>query len=90
MENLTLEKNYVANNEGFLESTLLITDPVIIKYLSVFFESERNDKILEALRVGVIAIQSASPTIDTNIVNDKFMQVQTTIDTYLNGFKGDL
>jgi len=90
MENLTLEKNYVANNEGFLESTLLITDPVIIKYLSVFFESERNEKILEALRVGVIAIQSASPTIDTNIVNDKFMQVQTTIDTYLNGFKGDL
>lgn len=95
MENLVLESmnettSFQSNNDGFIEMPLFITDPLVIRYLSTFSEAERSERIIEALRVGVIAIQSASPTIDTNMVDDKFRQVQTTIDGYLNGFKGDL
>src|SRR5207253_8667964 len=36
----------------------------------------RLAKALEALKVGVIAIQTASPTLDTQIVKDQFAEMQ--------------
>ncbi len=41
-----------------------MNDINVIKYLSNYEEPERSEKALEALRVGVIAIQSACPSLD--------------------------
>lgn len=59
---------------------LCVQDPIIIEYLIGFNESLREEKALEALRIGVIAIQSASPTLDTNIVEQKFKEVENNIN----------
>ena len=48
---------------------LVITDPTVVKYLSQFDEPDRTEHALEALKVGVIAIQSASPTLDARVVD---------------------
>ena len=69
---------------------LEIHDPNVVKYLNGFGCSERETKAVEALRVGVIAIQSASPTIDTKIVEERFLQIKTEIDRCLGDFQSDL
>ncbi len=69
---------------------LSIFDANIIKYLSQFSEEERHEKVLEALRVGIVAIQSASPSLDSRVVEEKFRMVENNIDTFLTGFQGDL
>lgn len=71
-----------------LEMTLL--DDTIVRYLSQFDEEEREEKATEALRVGIIAIQSASPSLDSRVVEEKFRMVENTIDGFLDGFQGDL
>lgn len=81
MEVTTIEK---------LELRIKISEPTVLKYFYSFNESVRHEKALEAIRVGVIAIQSASPSLDTKIVEEKFMQVQQTINNYLTGFQTDL
>jgi hypothetical protein len=73
-----------------LKLTLLVDDVNVVKYLNKFEEPERSDKAIEALRVGVIAIQSASPSLDTTIVEDKFREVQTDIDACIKAFENDL
>lgn len=80
----------ILNSNESVELFIKSHDPLIVNYLALFDEDEKVEKALEALRVGIIAIHSASPTLDTKVVDDKFNQVQTTIDNYLNGFKGDL
>jgi hypothetical protein len=42
-----------------LKLELAVKDSSTVKYLTGFEESTRNDRALEALRIGVIAIQSA-------------------------------
>jgi hypothetical protein len=68
---------------------LEVRDPIVIKYLTPFDKFPRQDKALEALLIGVIAIQSASPTLDTKVVEDKFRQVEQSIDNCLADFKND-
>ena len=83
------EFDILSNNES-VELFIKSHDPLIVNYLALFEEDEKVEKVLEALRVGIIAIHSASPSLDTKVVDEKFNQVQSTIDSYLNTFKGDL
>lgn len=76
--------------DTILQLNLTIADPVLFKYLSAFPEPEREERALEALVVGVIAIQSASPTLDTRVVEEKFRQVGDSIDQCLTGFQEEV
>jgi hypothetical protein len=56
-----------------LDLSLVITDRQVLAYLARFPSEELQcEKALEALKIGVIAIQSASPTLDTQVVQEKF------------------
>ncbi|HPI98675.1 MAG TPA: hypothetical protein PLV56_08005, partial [Synergistales bacterium] len=70
--------------------TLEITDPLVVEYLCRFPDELRPDKVLDALKVGVIAIQSASPSLDTEVVEQKFRQVETEIRDNVQLFKDEL
>jgi hypothetical protein len=72
---------------GVLHLDLKVQDSMVIKYLTGFEESSREQKALEALRVGVIAIQSATPTLDTRIVEEKFRQLEEAIGDCITGFQ---
>ena len=69
--------------------TLNIMDVNTINYLGQFEDDEIDFKALEALKIGVIAIQSATPTIDTNVVRERFGELVTNMDECLGGFNVD-
>lgn len=73
-----------------LKIELIIHDPVVVKYLMKFEGEEREIKAFDALKVGVIAIQSASPSLDARIVEEKFREVEKSIGDQLTQFKGDV
>jgi hypothetical protein len=64
------------NGTPGMELTLRITDPIVVAYFGRFEGDERIDKAQTALRFGVIAMQSASPTLDTQIVQEKFADME--------------
>lgn len=70
--------------------SLEIADPLIADFLLQFPEEAREQKALEALKVGVIAIQSASPSLDTRVVEEKFREVEGQIRENVDSFKDDL
>jgi hypothetical protein len=70
--------------------TLATSDPIIVDYLSKFDDSTRPAKALEALRVGIIAIQSASPALDTRVVEEKFREVEGRLQSHVQGFRDEL
>jgi hypothetical protein len=86
----TLELKQTSGSQNVLHLELTVTDPTVTKYLFTFDEPVRQDKAIDALRVGVIAIQSASPTIDTKIVEEKFREVEGSIDTCISDFGKDI
>jgi hypothetical protein len=53
-----------------------VREPLLVTYFEAFEEPERSAKALEALKVGVIALQTACPTLDTQIVKDQFAEMQ--------------
>jgi hypothetical protein len=55
---------------------LEVREPLLVAYFEPFEEPERSAKALEALKVGVIALQTACPTLDTQIVKDQFAEMQ--------------
>lgn len=69
---------------------LTINDPNVIKYLSQFDEETRQAKALEALKVGVIAIMSASPSLDMQIVEEKFEDIETRLAEKISDFDEQL
>lgn len=73
-----------------LDITLSTSDAIIVDYLAKFDEGARPAKALEALRVGVIAIQSASPALDTRVVEEKFREVEGRLQTHVQGFRDEL
>ena len=70
-----------------LRLELEVQDPVVHKYLAGFEKASRGQKALEALRVGVIAIQSAATTLDTKIVEEKFRQLEEAISDCITDFQ---
>jgi hypothetical protein len=85
-----LEPKQTPGSENVVRLELTISDPIVTKYLVAFVEPIRQDKAIEALRVGVIAIQSASPTLDTKIVEEKFREIENSIETCLSDFETDI
>jgi len=69
---------------------LNITDQNTIDYLGQFDDDTIESKALEALKIGVIAIQSATPTIDTNVVRERFGEFVTNMDDSFEGFNTDV
>jgi hypothetical protein len=84
------ERHQAPESQNTLHLELTVTDPTVTKYLSTFDEPFRQEKAIEALRVGVIAIQSASPTLDTRIVEEKFREIEGSIDKYISDFETDI
>lgn len=78
------------DHKELLNLSLEISDPLIVDYLLQFPEEVREQKALEALKVGVIAIQSASPSLDTRIVEEKFRDVEEEIRENVDAFKDEL
>jgi hypothetical protein len=76
--------------EAVLHLELVISDSTITKYLQSFDVAVRHDKAIEALKVGVIAIQSASPMLDTKVVDEKFREVKSNIDKCISDFEADI
>jgi hypothetical protein len=71
-----------------LDLNLVISDPNVLAYLVQFDgEALQSEKALEALKVGVIAIQSASPTLDTQIVQAKFAEVESRMKEQMGEFQ---
>jgi hypothetical protein len=69
---------------------LRVTDSAAIRYLSQFEEPDRTEQALEALKVGVVAIQSASPTLDTRVVDAKFRDLSRELEEYVGDFRDEL
>ncbi len=85
-----LELKQASGDQNILHLDLAVADQTVVKYLIAFDEPIRQDKAIEALRVGVIAIQSASPTLDTKVVEEKFREVESSIDTCIIDFERDI
>lgn len=73
-----------------LELTLPITDAILYGYIIQFGEDQRVEKAAEALKMGVIAIKSASPTLDMRVVHDKFAEVETRFKDYVGEFQQEM
>lgn len=69
---------------------LTIRDADVIKYLAQYESPEREEKALEALKVGVIAILSASPSLDTKVVEERFRLVEKKLEDYTEEFNKSL
>jgi hypothetical protein len=80
----------MTDHKELLCLSLEIADPLIADFLLQFPEEAREQKAIEALKVGVIAIQSASPSLDTRIVEEKFREVEGQIRENVDSFKADL
>ena len=70
-----------------LKLELNISDSTIVQYLAQFESPLREAKAEEALKVGVIAIMSASPSLDTKVVEEKFNEVDKKIREYADEFQ---
>jgi len=88
MEQVKVQQPEVSDkDQGSLHLELHVEDLTVIEFLSEFEEARREEKALEALKVGVIAIRSASPSLDMKIVDDKFRDVEGRISKCLDGFQ---
>lgn len=73
-----------------LSLVLTVKDENVIKYLISYESPEREEKALEALKVGVIAILSASPSLDTKVVEEKFDEIEKNLEEYSEAFRKSL
>src|SRR5262249_21351772 len=64
------------NDLPVIQLMLELREPLLVAYFEPFEDPERSAKALEALKVGVIALQTACPTLDTQIVKDQFAEMQ--------------
>ena len=80
----------IQKTEEQISLNLVIGDEIITKYLAQFEKLLWEEKAQEAMRVGVIAIQSASPSLDTRIVEEKFSEIERELKDYTQEFKRSL
>ena len=69
---------------------LEVSDPIVVGYLRNFRQHEIATKATEALKVGVIALRSASTALDANIVEQKFKELERSLDDYARDFASEL
>ncbi len=71
-----------------LDINLVISDQNVLSYLAQFPDEETQiEKVVEALRVGVIAILSASPSLDTSVVQSHFADMESAMRDYVEAFQ---
>lgn len=75
------------SEQSSFEISLRISDPQIISYLNKFNEDQRQQKAIEAMKVGIIALESASPTLDARIVEEKFKNAEDAINRCIQDFQ---
>lgn len=80
----------IEKNAAPLEVTLPINDPIVYGYISQFEQCDWPRKAADALKVGVIAIQSASPTLDMRVVHEKFAEVETRFKDFVGDFQQEM
>lgn len=73
-----------------MQLQLVVRDRTVMNFLSRYEGEQRQEKALEALKVGVIAIQSASPFLDTRVVEEKFKDVHSAIEVCITDFTDNL
>ena len=73
---VSLGANSERNGDSVLLLSLEVQEPIVLAFLRRYQEAERPSMALEALKVGVIAIQSAGPSLDTSIVQEKFGEME--------------
>ena len=78
------------NNSEKLLLNLEVKDAGTIQYLNQFDPVSQNERALEALKIGSIAIQSATPAIDTRFVQERFNEFSSTIDGCMIGFNDEI
>lgn len=69
---------------------LEVSDPAVIDYLRGFRPEEVDARAAEALRVGVIALRSVTPTLDAGVVEQKFKDLERNLDAYAREFRAEL
>lgn len=80
-----VHKSNVVSN---MDLNLVVSDRNVLAYLAQFEDEDiQCEKALEALKVGVIAIQSASPTLDTQVVQSKFAEVESRMKEQMGEFQ---
>jgi hypothetical protein len=72
-----------------MDLALRIVDPVVLGYLQRFEGDDRIEKAQEALKMGVIALQQASPTLDTEVVREKFAAFEKELGEQFSLFLGE-
>lgn len=80
-----------ANGQDFLTvGPVEICDPVIVDYLGRFDAERHAEQLLHAGHLGVLAIASASPTLDTRIVEAKFAELAEQLREHLSELEEEL
>jgi hypothetical protein len=64
------------NGASVVQLALELHDPALIAYFEPFVEPERSARATDALKIGVIALQTVCPMLDTQIVKDQFGEMQ--------------
>src|SRR5262249_47624764 len=77
------------NGTAIMDLPLRIADPLVLGYLQRFEGDDRLEKAQEALRVGVIALQQAIPTLDTEVVREKFAAFEKELGEQFSAFLGE-
>src|SRR5438132_10847779 len=72
-----------------MDLALRVSDPVVVGFLQRFEGDDRLEKAQEALKVGVIALQQASPTLDTQVVQEKFAAFEKELGEQFSAFLGE-
>lgn len=80
--------NVTTDTNGKTETlTLHIPEGIVLDYLGGFEREEWPARVEQALKVGVLAIQSAAPALDARIVEQKFAVVQEEIRRITEAFR---
>jgi hypothetical protein len=65
-------------------------DPIIVAYLESFPAPKINQGAIEAMRVGILAIHAAGPSLDASVVDRAFRDAESRIRTLVEGAEKDL
>ncbi len=69
---------------------LNVSDPVVVQYLRRYEPLEQLQRAEEALKMGVVALLAVSPTLDASIVDQKFKELQKSLEEHARGFAREL
>jgi hypothetical protein len=87
---VSLGANSERNGDSVLLLSLEVQEPIVLAFLRRYQEAERPSMALEALKVGVIAIQSAGPSLDTSIVQEKFGEMEGRLKETVEAFQTEI